>query len=428
MATSIIIIGAGAAGLQAGRRLAEAGHRVILLEAAAEPGGRILRLTPKGFSAPVEGGAEFIHGSLPFSLRLARESGTGLQPVKALMVRRTKGSAWDSGEEGEAGADWGMLMAAMAELTDDIPIAAFLVRHFPGERWSQLRESVRRFAEGYDLADLHRASTRALYREWSAEEDEVEWRPVGGYRPMIDFLVAECRRMGAELHYSSPVTDISWEKGRVAVTTAGGRVFEAGRLVVSVSLGVLETGGLHFHPVLPEMEAAVKRLGYGSVVKILLEFTHPFWLEKKPRDQTLFILSDQPVPTWWTQVDEDSRVLTGWLAGEAMKRWQQLGEAARLDSCPESLAGIFLVEVEWLRKQLVASLMLDWAGAPFVRGGYSFETVEAAESRALLGKGIADTIFFCGEAFYEGEEAPGTVEAALQSGDEAAGKIIRARW
>src|SRR5579859_3328629 len=150
MSSSIIIIGAGASGLQAGRRLLEAGYRVVFLEAAAEPGGRILGLTPRGFSGPVEGGAEFIHGELPLSLAIAREAGVELQPLHARMMR-VRGSGDEEGEsgkdeglkdesgepgqggsgsgrekEGEAqdesgsGRDWGVLMRTMGALKEDM--------------------------------------------------------------------------------------------------------------------------------------------------------------------------------------------------------------------------------------------------------------------------------------------------------------------
>jgi monoamine oxidase len=463
MVRSIIIIGAGASGLQAGRRLSEAGHRVTLLEAAAQPGGRILSLTPEGFSTPVEGGAEFVHGCLPLTLGLMKEAGVVLQPVNAELVRRAvnaegvrrtgeeepapgsfvgeeepapgsfvgeEESAPGSvvGEEESApgsvmGADWSALMEAMAGLQEDLPIGEFLATHFGAPRFAALRESVRRFAEGYDLADMDRASTLALHREWSAEEEEEEWRPVGGYGGMIDFLAAECRRQGATLHCSAPVVEARWAKGQVTVRTAGGQVFTGDTLIVSVSLGVLAQDGIRFVPALPEGKDPLRQLGFGSVIKILLEFRQAFWLDKKPVGRTLFLLSDQPVPTWWTQTDEDSRLLTGWLAGERMRRFQALGEAARLESCLRSVAAIFSKPLEWLRGELAASCLADWSERPFVRGGYSFETVDAARARARLSRPIGQTVYFCGEALYEGV-APGTVEAALQSGRDVAESII----
>src|SRR5258708_8622090 len=395
MSSSIIIIGAGAAGLQAGRRLSAAGYKVILLEASVAPGGRIFPLTAKGFSMPVEGGAEFIHGDLPVTLGLAAEAGVVLQPVRALMTRRMDGNG-SSGEdwEGFMGKEWGELMQRMEELTADLPIADFMAEHFNDERYARLRESVRRFAEGYDLADLRRVSIRGLYLEWSREGEEEEYRPVGGYGRIIDFLVTECRRNGTELYFSSPVTDVTWNKGRVEVWTMGGRVYGADTLIVSVSLGVLAADLVRFSPVLPGVLEAVKELGHGSVIKILLEVKEAFWLKHKSKDRTLFVLSEQPVPTWWTQAGDESLLFTGWLSGEGMIRFLQLDESGRLDSCMQSLAAIFTVDAGWLRQQLAASQVLDWAGAPFVRGGYSFETVEAAGARGLASPGLRQTTSF----------------------------------
>ncbi|GGA95077.1 flavin monoamine oxidase family protein [Puia dinghuensis] len=432
----IIIIGAGAAGLQAGRHLSKAGNRVTVLEAASEPGGRILPLAPRGFSKAVEGGAEFIHGPLPLSLELAKEAGVELQPVRAQLMRKpgATGSngagdpdaAADGDWEGMLGDDWDELMQQMEAMTEDMPFEDFLSLHFAGERYAGLRQSVRRFAEGYDLADLHRVSTQSLYREWVREGEEEEYRPVGGYRRMIDFLVEECRRAGAEVICSSPVAEVHWQKGSVEVLTAGGASFTADKLVVTVSLGVLAAGDLRFHPVLPVVDEAVRRLGYGSVVKIFLEFKNPFWLEKKAEGETIFVISDQEIPVWWTQTEADSRVLTGWLAGENMRRFQHLDEKGRLASCLRSLAAIFYVEVGFLQRELAASLVLDWAEAPFVRGGYSFDTVGAADAKATLSRPVEDTIFFAGEVLYEGD-APGTVEAAFWSGRDVAEKIMARR-
>ena len=257
---------------------------------------------------------------------------------------------------------WDDLMEEMARLEEDQPIAQFLDTHFAGEKYARLRRSVQRFAEGYDLADLATVSTAALYKEWSGEEDSSEYRVDGGYGRLVDYLVHECRRLGANVHFDSLVTDVRWQAGRVEVITAGDQRFTAERLIVTVSLGVLP--GIVFAPSVPEVMRAAGAIGYGSVIKILLEFRTPFWRELQPGAQTLFILSEQPVPVWWTQADEGSTLLTGWLTGENMRRFRALDPRDRLERCLSSLAAIFSRDIALLRDQLAAFRIFDWQDSP----------------------------------------------------------------
>jgi len=85
----VIVIGAGVAGLVAGRMLAEAGRRVVILEARDRIGGRIwTRRLPlaSGGSLAVELGAEFVHG-LP-------EESWSLIHAANLSAYETSGTSW----------------------------------------------------------------------------------------------------------------------------------------------------------------------------------------------------------------------------------------------------------------------------------------------------------------------------------------------
>ena len=72
-ANDVLIIGAGMAGLTAARTLAEAGRRVLVLEAQHRIGGRILTRHIGGEA--LELGAEFIHGHSPELWALIEEAG-----------------------------------------------------------------------------------------------------------------------------------------------------------------------------------------------------------------------------------------------------------------------------------------------------------------------------------------------------------------
>ena len=61
----VAIVGAGVAGLAAARSLRAAGLTITVLEARDRIGGRICTHREEGLAAPIELGAEFIHGTAP---------------------------------------------------------------------------------------------------------------------------------------------------------------------------------------------------------------------------------------------------------------------------------------------------------------------------------------------------------------------------
>jgi monoamine oxidase len=85
---SIIVVGAGVAGLAAGRELLRAGLTPIVLEARDRIGGRILTVHDPKFPFPIELGAEFVHGRHPALWKVIEESGVPVEPVPG-------GGNWD---------------------------------------------------------------------------------------------------------------------------------------------------------------------------------------------------------------------------------------------------------------------------------------------------------------------------------------------
>jgi monoamine oxidase len=77
----IIVVGAGVAGLAAGRELLRARLAPIVLEARDRIGGRILTVHDSKSPFPIELGAEFVHGRHPALWKVLEESDVPVQPV-----------------------------------------------------------------------------------------------------------------------------------------------------------------------------------------------------------------------------------------------------------------------------------------------------------------------------------------------------------
>ena len=419
----ILIIGAGAAGLLAARHLAAAGRQVLLVEARDRPGGRVHTLRPPGFTQAIEAGAEFLHGPAPLTRALLTEAGLTWQATSGRTYLVRDGQVQD---DADFFAHLPLLLDKLQALTQDLPLAEFLAREFPGPAHAPLRASATQLAEGYDAADARRASAYALREEWAAGGAEESARPVGGYGPLLHWLAAQARAAGAGLHLAAPVREIRWRPGAAEAHTTAGAVYHAQQVLCTVPLGVWQREAgqpdyLRFAPDLPAHRAAAAQLGFGPVIKVVLEFREPFWHERLPELE--FLLSEAPVPTWWSQLPATPPQLTGWVAGPAAQRLHAAPAAALLDLALASLAPLLGSSVPALRGQLCASYVRNWGAEPYAHGAYSYATVGAPAARAALATPVADTLFFAGEGVYEGP-AGGTVEAALASGQAAAQAML----
>jgi len=415
----IVVIGAGAAGLMAARELGRAGRRVTILEARDRCGGRIDPLSAAEFGYPAEGGAEFIHGEAPVTRALLREAGISLLPIEGRQWsveggRLSRGSAAEPHEA--------ELHQALRDLKDDVAVAEFLRRHFAGPEYARLRHSIERMVESYDAADPERASTLALRDEWMGRERGTQNRIAGGYGALIDFLLAECRSHGAEVHLGAVVTAIDVAAGRATVRCANGDTHPCDCVVLTAPLPVLKD--IVLPPTERERAAVAANIGFGNVIKILLRFETRWWLDgRRDLADLSFLLSDARIPVWWTQYPAELPVLTGWFGGPKTQVMAELGEQELIQAGLASLAGIFGVSAEHIARDLVAARAINWAHDPFARGAYSYATPETRAAQSVLSGFDGGTILFSGEALYRGRDM-GTVEAALTSGSDTARTIL----
>jgi monoamine oxidase len=414
----IIIVGGGVAGLFVARELSRHRYDITILEATNRLGGRIHTIRNSSFTQPVEKGVEFIHGNLPLTIQLLKEAGIEYNVVRGNMVRVVNGN-WETQVDFTLG--WDELMKKMNSIRQDMTMDEFLKENFSDEKYNELRTSVVRFANGFDLADTSRASVLALREEWMGEEDK-QHRVPGGFDQLINFLEKECLESGVAILPSTAVTEINWQKNDVKVITSNGKTHDASKVIVTTSLGQFQSDqSIIFHPGIDNYFQAATKIGFGTVVKVMLEFKEAFWEEKKKGIGFLF--TNEIIPTWWTQSPSSYPLLTGWAGGPQAWAVDDKDDATILDMAIRSLSNVFQKTVGELNQILIASAVVNWKNDPYSHGAYSYDTVESIGAKKLLNTPTEETIFFAGEGFYEGP-SPGTVEAALVSARDVVEKIV----
>jgi monoamine oxidase len=417
----VIVVGAGAAGLMGAMEIALTGKSVAVVEATDRIGGRIFTFEQGGKT--IEMGAEFIHGNLPLTKMLLKKADAKIYEMKGSIWQHKKGALQQQEDFIE---DYNDLKKKFSHLRNDKPVAAFLAEDLQGDEYKELRFSLKNYVEGYYAADTEKASTAALCEELMKGDDK-QYRIEGGYQPLVNFLEQECRRQGGAFKINQPVVEIGWEKNKVTVTT-NKDLYRSRKALITVPMGVLQEEFIRFTPALPWVVNSAKGLGFGHVIKLVLCFEKPFWKDStitggKDLRKLSFLFSEENIPTWWTHHPNDDAMLTGWIGGPKAEELKHLSTEELQTKVIAALGHLFNIDNVNLQQQLVSFHFHNWSSDTFFRGAYSYEVVGGAETIQNLQQPVEDTLFFAGEGLHNGPEI-GTVEGALQSGKEAAHRLI----
>ncbi len=402
----VVVVGAGAAGIAAARRLVAARLNVMVVEARDRLGGRAVTIHPQPGLA-LDLGCEWLHSAdrNPWT-GIARQSGFTLDEKLPDWGSRV---AWRQGKE--ADADWqktreefyARLDRAAVEPVDRAAVELLE----PGNKWNPLLRAISTWANG---AELDQVSVRDYGRYGPSD---FNWRVLQGYGAVI-------ARYGEGLPVSlnTNVTRIDHGGHLVRVETGRGDLL-ARAVIVTLPTNVLASGAVGFIPALPGKLSAAAGLPMHVVNKYFLRLDGDF--DAVAPDSNL--VGDtgasrtgayQIRPHGWP-------VILGYYGGDFAAELEDQGLDATADFAIGELASLFGNSI---RKNLSSLAGSAWGGDAFARGAYSMALPGHADDRAVLSSPVEGRLFFAGEACSASDF--GTAHAAYRSGEEAAAQIIAA--
>jgi monoamine oxidase len=404
----IVVIGAGAAGIAAARRIIAANRRVIVVEAAGQVGGRCLTDTAT-FEVPFDRGARWIHNpdTNPM-IRLARSAGFDISAAPLGQKIRIGRRNARAGETEELLAALVRANRAIDEASRrglDVSCAAAVPKDL-GD-WAGTAEFVLGAnATGKDLNEIS-----------VIDKVRAQDRNVGlACRQGLGTLIAKLGEQ-VPISLSTPVKSVNWSGREVAVETPSGRI-AARAAVVTVSSNVLTAGNIKFTPDLPkrQLDAAAK-LSLGSYDRIALQLPgNPLGLA---RDDVIIEQSNSMRTALLFANIGGSSLCAIDVAGSFGRDLSAQGEKAMLAFALEWLAKLFGSDAASAVKK---SSVTRWNAAPFALGAMSVAAPGAQPSRKILTEPLGG-IFLAGEATHE--TLWGTVDGAWESGERAADAALR---
>ncbi len=405
----VLIVGAGAAGIAAARRVAAAGRRFVVLEASERWGGRCFTDT-RTFRIPYERGARWIYmPDLNPLAKLAVKAGLDVYPMPPGQRLRI---GLRNAREGETEDFFANLLRCNRGISDaargkvDVSCAQALPDDL-GD-WRPTMEFVLgNFGCGKALSNIS-----AMDFAKSSEREVAAFCRQG-----LGTLVAKLA-FGSPIQFFSPVTRIAWGDRLVEAETRG-TLLTARAAIVTASTGVLASGKIKFQPGLPARHAeAIGKLGLGSYEHVAIEFAgNPLGLQS---DELVFEKAVDPRTAAVLGNVSGSRLSVVEIAGKLAADLAEDGEAAMKTFAIDWLAGLFGSD---LKRAVERTHATRWTKEPWVLGAFSAAAPGGQWARKALSEPLDERLWFAGEAVHE--TLWGTIAGAWEAGERAADAAIK---
>ena len=403
----VAVIGAGAAGIAAARRLAGSGLTVRVLEARARVGGRAWTLSgPAGVGLDVglDLGCGWLHSALDNEwTTLADELGFAIDTSQPAWSKPALEYGFPAPLQNEFHAALDDLFERLDRAGgtgDDRPAADFMPEDW---RWRDLLDAVSTWINGVELAQL---SVRDFFHY---VDTGVNWRVREGYGALIAAAAG-----GFDIVRDSPVTAIDHSGKTLEIESCRGTLC-ARAAILTLPTDVLAKEAVRFSPALPDKIAAAAALPLGLADKVFLRIAGA---DDLPVERRLYGATEGEIASFHLR-PFGSDLIEVYLGGDLARQLEGDDGRAMFAFATDQLAERMGND---MRKRISFVAASAWARDPFSRGSYSYARVGMSDRRAALAAPVEDRLFFAGEA--TSREDFSTAHGAYRSGVRAAEEAI----
>jgi len=363
---NVIIVGAGAAGLAAAKKLEEKGIGYQILEATDKVGGRIQK-NENFADFPIDLGAEWIHEDKSILNYLIN------QPENEPNI-------------------------------ETILYQPMNVQQVVGNTISQIPNQ--------DMIDY--------YADYITE---YKFKNTTWY-DYIDENFAQ--NIEQNIIYNSKVTTVDYTGNKVVLTTENGTEYQADKVILTVSVGVLKSNAISFNPPLSlEKTTAIQDVEFLPGFKLFMKFSDQFYpdvitCETSSGEKTYYDVA-------YGKESED-HVLGLLSTGTSAEEYYTLGSS-------DEIVTSVLKELDTYYNGLASQnyvnsyLYKDWSQQAHVQGTW---TSDAEASSNTLNTSIDDKVYFAGETYNEYGISQvngfyiirGSVQSAILSGYEVVYRVL----
>ena len=405
----VAIVGAGAAGIAAARRLVAAGRKVVLIEASDRVGGRCV--TDMGlFGVAYDLGAHWIHmPDINPVAKLALRSGIDVYPAppgQKLRIGRR------DAREGEMEDFLAATVRARRAIIDAARAKTDSAcgQAIPKDL-GDWQPSVEFFLGPFGCAkDLGAISAYDFVKSAERDIDAFSRR---GYGAMLAKFAE-----GLPIELSRAVREIEVLRSGVELVTTSGRII-ARTAIVTASTNVLSSGKIRFSPELTKRHVdALAALSLGSYERVALELPgNPLRLQ---RDDLVFEKAAGRNTAALLANVSDTALCYVDVAGSFGAELSARGPDAMIAFALDWVGSLYGPD---FKKSLKRSHATQWNKEPWVLGAFSVASPGGQPARRALMEPFRDRLFFAGEAAHE--TLWGTVGGAWESGERAANAVLK---